>query len=109
MSIFKKSETDPQLIQDAVSFCVEKGLILGTDFTLENAISKANAIQFEKLIQEKISEEDEFYFNGDEYCNDGDGDCTWDGVSRRCDCGNRRVSWDYDGDFRNMRIYGEAH
>lgn len=23
-------------------------------------------------------------------------DCTWDGVSRRCRCNNRRVCWAYD-------------
>ena len=33
-------------------------------------------------------------FNGDENCNDFDGDCMWDGESRRCFCGNRRVYWD---------------
>jgi hypothetical protein len=32
--------------------------------------------------------------------------CTgWDGLSRRCNCGNRRVSWIVEGEF----AYGEAH
>lgn len=43
-------------------------------------------------------------FEGDDTCNDGDGNCWWDGVSRRCDCGNRRVYWNFQGDF----IYPEA-
>ncbi len=42
-----------------------------------------------------------FYdFDGDEYCNDGNGDCSWDGISRRCECGNRRVSWESEMLFR---------
>jgi len=32
-------------------------------------------------------------FDGDSECVDCAG---WDGVSRRCDCGNRRVSWDIE-------------
>jgi hypothetical protein len=48
-------------------------------------------------------------FRGDESCNDYEGDCSWDGVSRRCACGNRRVEWDtaelIDG---RWRAYAEA-
>ena len=39
-------------------------------------------------------------FDGDQECNHCIG---WDGFDRRCDCGNRRVSWDIeknlDGSF----------
>ena len=31
----------------------------------------------------------------------------WDGVSRRCDCGNRRVSWE-TGQFDNGKFYAYA-
>lgn len=41
----------------------------------------------------------QFSFDGDHDCNGGDGDCSWDGMSRRCDCGNRRVYWTFDGDW----------
>ena len=47
-------------------------------------------------------------FDGDEYCI---GNCSWDGVDRRCACGNRRVCWstykekEPDG---NWVAYGEA-
>lgn len=34
-------------------------------------------------------------FEGDEFCEDCKG---WDGVSRRCDCGNRRVEWELSDD-----------
>jgi hypothetical protein len=37
-----------------------------------------------------------FTFIGDDMCNDGTGDCLWDGMSRRCACGNRRVYWCFD-------------
>ena len=29
----------------------------------------------------------------------------WNGIDRRCDCGNRRVSWVVEGGY----AYGEAH
>lgn len=55
---------------------------------------------------------------GDDYiefegmnCNDyGDelDECGgWDGTSRRCDCGNRRVSWSTD-QFDNGKFYAYA-
>lgn len=31
----------------------------------------------------------------------------WDGIERRCDCGNRRVSWVIDDDAEYA--YGEAY
>ena len=34
-----------------------------------------------------------FGFEGETYCED---DCGWDGLSHRCNCGNRRVYWTYD-------------
>ena len=39
-------------------------------------------------------------------CNDDDGTfCSgWDGVDRRCDCGNRRVSWE-TGQYDNGKFY----
>ena len=48
-------------------------------------------------------------FGGDENCNDFEGDCWWDGESRRCDCGNRRVWWITEqlSDGR-WRAYAEA-
>lgn len=35
--------------------------------------------------------------NCNDYLDDDQPECTgWDGVDRRCDCGNRRVSWDIE-------------
>lgn len=47
----------------------------------------------------------EFSFDGDYDCNDGDGNCSWDGMSSRCNCGNRRVYWEFDGDW----VYPEVN
>jgi hypothetical protein len=43
---------------------------------------------------------DEFEgMNCNDYLDDDQLGCTgWDGFSRRCDCGNRRVFWDTYGD-----------
>jgi len=43
---------------------------------------------------------DEFEgMNCNDYLEDGQPECTgWDGVSYRCDCGNRRVYWATYGD-----------
>lgn len=45
-----------------------------------------------------------YSFSGDDYCNDGEGNCSWDGESRRCNCGNRRVYWCFIEDY----VYPEA-
>jgi len=39
-------------------------------------------------------------------CHDWDDGCSgWDGFSRRCECGNRRVSWEWDMGM----LYGQAY
>lgn len=43
----------------------------------------------EKYVTENGSVE----FDGDQECIDCIG---WDGIDRRCDCGNRRVSWEVE-------------
>lgn len=63
---------------------------------------------FEKLVAEAKSEINGFIdFNG-QNCQDlGDNDCAgWDGESRRCECGNRRVSWELSDD--KTYAYAEA-
>jgi hypothetical protein len=44
------------------------------------------------------AEDDYIEFDGmncNDYLDDGDEECGgWDGESRRCDCGNRRVYWE---------------
>lgn len=59
--------------------------------------------KFKAEILPLIAQGGGFSFGGDN-CETDDG-CSWDGVSRRCDCGNRRVEWVHDmGSWR-----GEAY
>jgi len=44
-------------------------------------------------------------FNGDVNCEDK---CqNWDGESKRCECGNRRVDWEYNSDIGC--VYAQAY
>ena len=62
-----------------------------------------------ELIEKKLKKKRFFRFDGYN-CNDGyhsEAYCEgWDGIERRCECGNRRVKWEYDYD--RDRVYGEA-
>jgi hypothetical protein len=93
------------LQQNAIIFLFENGKVLGQDYTIENAINSANQLKFEQLIKEKLESSSDFPFYG-ENCDE---DCGWDGISRRCFCGSRRVSWEYEGNFNNMQVYAEAY
>jgi hypothetical protein len=94
----------------AVIWLQEKGMTLGKDFDLDNAILKANDIACDEKIEQikkKIKESGcKLSFNGDDSCEDCEG---WDGESNRCECGNRRVCWESDGDFENPLAYGCAY
>lgn len=53
------------------------------------------------------SYEDGFYFDGSYNCEPED--CRWDGISRRCNCGNRRVEWVISQYNSGKIAYGEAY
>lgn len=94
----------------AVAWLLGKGKKLGTDFTGENAVDVADSLAFdEEVARLKASGEmHEFEFDGPN-C---DGPCAgWDGTDRRCECGNRRVSWvtGYGHSFANPDVRGEAY
>jgi len=99
------------LANEAIAYCIANGRIFGQDgFTIDTAISIANDIAY---IKEKAKREDEI---GDGYISfDGqncEDECAgWNPKDRRCECGNRRVSWTdgYYSDFRDMSIYAEAY
>lgn len=68
------------------------------------------------LAQQQAIEEDTFYDFTGQNCNDYLGkdeeECWgWDGSSRRCDCGNRRVNWSaYETSESGIwHCYGEAY
>ena len=97
------------LVEKAVNYLIEDGLKLGINFTIDEAISRANDISFIKEVS-KVQHSDTYIsFNGDDSCENCNG---WDGISHRCDCGNRRVIWEFDTDidfFLNPYIYGQAY
>ena len=65
----------------------------------------------EEAIQAAIDAGGVDEFNGMNCNDDLDDDseeCTgWDGVDRRCDCGNRRVGWEI-GQYSNGKFYAYA-
>lgn len=101
----KFKEDKNKKIEKAILFLSERGKKLTTDFTLDSALYTANEVKFQELVEESKKDGGPFNFNG-QNCDDCDG---WNGNDRRCNCGNRRVSWSYDGDFEDMYIYGEAY
>jgi hypothetical protein len=62
----------------------------------------------EEAIQARIDADDVDEFEGmncNDYLDDDRMECLgWDGVSRRCYCGNRRVSWE-TGQYSNGKFY----
>ncbi len=100
------------LFAEAIIWLQSRGKVLGTDFTAENAIAVADEI----AAGEEISKQKAILLGNDCHINfDGqncDEPCAgWDGNSRRCQCGNRRVCWSYGygHSFKTPSIYGEAY
>lgn len=85
-----KALSDP-LLAEAIAYLTAQGKKVGVDFTAETAVEDANNIAFEIEVQSKREDGGPFSFGGDDCCENCDG---WDGSSYRCNCGNRRVSWE---------------
>ena len=99
------------LANEAIAYCIANGRIFGQDgFTIDTAISIANDISYIKEKAKREAEIGDGYISFDgQNCED---ECAgWNPKDRRCECGNRRVSWTdgYYSDFRNMSIYAEAY
>jgi hypothetical protein len=71
-------------------------------------MSETEEERYERLVAEELAKGDEIIVN-DDNCNDGAGNCYWDGVSRRCGCGNRRMYWARDGEGDDMTVYPSVH
>ena len=103
----KKQETLKQeaLMWLADNYPYEK---IGVDFDLAGIVEYANGLAFEAAIQSERAEHQYCEFLGNDYCENCDG---WDGISKRCQCGHRRVSWERDGDFsfKNPIIFAMAY
>jgi hypothetical protein len=100
----QKSEKDllaKQKVDRAIAFLLENGKKIIEDFTIESAIEVANEVKMEILTTQQSK--------GDASIDCPCDECSsWDGESRRCDCGNRRICWSSSGDFENMYVYAEA-
>lgn len=99
------------LDNEAIAYCIANGRIFGQDgFTIDTAISIANDIAYIKEKAKREAEIGDGYISFDgQNCED---ECAgWNPKDRRCECGNRRVSWTdgYYSDFRDMSIYAEAY
>jgi hypothetical protein len=108
--LLKQREAEKSaLVNEAIAFCLNNGRRFGDGLSVETAISIANDIAFQKEVKEREYEIGDGYigFSG-QNCED---ECEgWNPQTRRCQCGNRRVSWtDGYSDFRNMEIYAEAY
>jgi len=108
----KKKEKDlglekekAKLLVEAVIYCQQNGKTFGVDFTESDAIDVANNIAWDLEVKNRMSGTDYVSFGGDDNCEDCFG---WDGESRRCSCGNRRVSWEFEGNFKNPYVYAQA-
>lgn len=98
----KNDEEKKQYLQDAIVWLQERGKTLGTDFTLDSAVYEANRIAVDEAIK-KMNKYGVYHsFGGDDNCVNCEG---WNGIDKRCECGNRRLYWDHEGDFKNMHIY----
>ena len=98
------------LVNEAIAFCLANGRTFGDGLSVETAVDIANDIAFQNEVEKREAEIGDGYigFSG-QNCED---ECEgWNPQHRRCQCGNRRVSWadGYSSDFRNMEIYAEAY
>lgn len=105
----RQNEQQVMMCAQAILWLQAKGKVLGTDFFANDAVAQANDISSQEEITRRIQQIKEsdtlIEFNG-QNCDDCAG---WDGESRRCDCGNRRVSWESGGTFLEPYVYGEAY
>jgi len=90
----------------AILFCQSKGKILGQDFEIADAIRTATDIVFSEYTKAAEDAGEYMEFSGDDNCENCKG---WLPGERRCDCGNRRVSWSSDGAWEDLRVYPEAY
>lgn len=101
-----KQEAELKLRDEAIQYLIDNQQKYGVDFTAENALEKANKFAFLKKIADTVKDGELHTFSGDGSCENCEG---WDGIDKRCQCGNRRVYWEYSGNFKNMNIYGMAN
>ncbi len=79
----------------------------GVEHKEVDVVSVANDVRQDEMIAEAKKVESCIEFAGNGNCEEG---CSgWDMEERRCMCGHRRVSWEFNGDFTNMTMYAAAY
>lgn len=93
-------------VEKAILYLQEKGLKFCVDFGIDNCVEKANEVALDLEINKYVNAGKYISFNGNN-CED---ECLgWKPQDRRCQCGNRRVSFDWeDFDFEHPYIYAQA-
>lgn len=81
--------------EEICEMCYESGCVRGAMESNPEAFAKFKADMIPEMQHAQLWE-----FNG-QNCEECDG---WDGIGRRCECGNRRVEWILD----HGHWYGEA-
>lgn len=97
-----------ELTHRAILWLEKRGKKLNEDFTVANAVDVANNIAMDEEIARQTAAGGLVEFCGSDDCENCGG---WDMESRRCECGNRRVSWEtgYGHSFENPYICAEAY
>ena len=107
------------ITNEAIEWLRKRDKILNVNFTYEDALKTANQLAFLEKVNEVKEDMEKFVemeiddgfiaFRGDNNCRIS---CRgWDGESNRCECGERRVGWDYDYKddyFKNPTCFGIA-
>lgn len=104
----ERAEEQRKLTERAVIWLQARGKVLGSDFSLDDALTLANDIAADDEQKRLLAKGGWHDFDG-QNC---DGPCSgWDGESRRCECGNRRVSWSTSDwhNFEHPDVRGEAY
>ncbi len=101
-----KKQEDIKYQTDAINYLLAKGKKLGEDFNSGNAVAIANELASILAIEEFSKNEGPYEFNGDSNCESCGG---YIPGNHRCECGNRRVSMLYEGDFKSGHVYCEAY
>lgn len=104
----RKDEQKIALAVRATAWLAARNQLPGRDFEAARAVDVANERAYEEEVERLTSGASMHSFGGDDSCEGCSG---WDGTSRRCACGNRRVSWTrgYSHTFESPEVYAEAY
>lgn len=100
------SMTEQELIDAATEFLADRNLA-PEDYL--NPVEAATEIAEQEAIAESMPGDGVYVeFDGDDFCEGCEG---WDGESRRCYCGNRRIYWEagWGCTFQNMYVFPQVY